>query len=256
MKTRSLLILVVGAALTTTQVPAQTLTDFEGYAAGTQVMFRQPTFSGTTGGKLDASPNFSYVTNGFPAGNASAGLNTYYTSFSFNATNPAPLWVRFTTSGTANLPNPTVNFAGGVKFDMYSDRPLYVMLLLRETSSTQPIGGNGGSTGTIEYVGGSTDNTLSPPKGRLVGANAWKTLQFNIPSEPIKGFTGDGILTSTTGYGVLEALGLLADSGNTGTYNIWFDNFQVVAVPEPSAMSIGILAMLGLATGWLRRARK
>ncbi len=225
----------------------QLITDFEGYANGTQVMFEPPNFSGTTSGNLNASPNFSGVTSSFPTGNANSGLSAYYTTFSFLASNPSPLWVRYVTAGTANLPNPTIDITKGLSFDIYTDRPLYVALSIRETSSTAAIGGDGGTSGTLEYVGGTTDNTTSPPEGRLVPANTWVTLQFNLPSEPVRAFTGDGVLTSTTGKDTLDGLVLLANSGQTGTYNVWFDNFQVVPIPEPSSMALA----LGIGVGAL-----
>lgn len=216
-------------------------------------MFRQPSFSGSTGGKLDATPNFSMVTNVFPAGNPSAGDNVYQSSWSFKQDAVSPLWVRYTTYSAPNLPNPTIDFSSGLRFDIYTDRPLYVALLLRETNTTQPIGGNGGASGPIEFVGGSTDNSVSPVLGRYVEANAWTTLWFDIPNEPVAGFTGDGILTSTTGKGVLEALALVGLPGNTGVHNIYVDNFVVEPIPEPTFTAFGILGALALIARRLRR---
>jgi hypothetical protein len=224
---------------------AQAITDFESFSNGAQVMFRQPSFSGTTGGKLDPAPNFSYVTNSFPAGNPNSGGNVYMTDFSFLASNPTPLWVRLTTSGTANLPNTIVSITDTLEFDIYSSRPIYVALGIRETDPSGPVGGNGGTSGTIEWVGGTTDNTQSPPLGRSVSPNTWTTLHFDIPTEPVRSFTGDGVLTSTTGKDVLEHLALVANDG-TGEYQIFLDNFRVVAVPEPATVSVSLLTVLGL----------
>jgi hypothetical protein len=68
---------------------------------------------------------------------------------------------------------------------------------------------------------------MSPPKGRFVSAGQWTTLNFFIPYEPVRGFTGNGVLESSTGKGVLEHLGLVP-AGGLGTYNLYLDNFRVI----------------------------
>jgi len=218
---------------------AQLITGFEGFENGTQVIFRQPGFSGSTSANLDTAVyNFSGVTNAFPAGNPNSGLNVYNTIFAFKPDLPTP-WVRLTSNGAPNLPNPTISFTAALSLDIYSDRPVNVALLLRETNTTQPIGGNGGTTGGIEFVGGVPTGTS---KGYLVPANTWTTLMFNIPSEPVTAFAGttaNGTLESTTGNGVLEALGISVDANASGVWNIYLDNIQVI--PEPS-----VFALVGL----------
>jgi hypothetical protein len=76
-------------------------------------------------------------------------------------------------------------------------------------------------------LGGTTDNTTSPPKGRLVHAGQWTTLNFFLPYEPVRSFTGNGVLESSTGKGVLEHLALVPAAG-TGTYNLFLDNFRLI----------------------------
>lgn len=226
-------------------VSAQLITGFEGYANGATVIFREPGFSGSTSALLDTTVyNFSGVTNVFPTGNANAGANVYNTLFAFKADQATP-WVRLTSNGAANLPNPVVDFTKGVSFDIYSDRPINVALLLRETNTTEPIGGNGGTSGGIEFIGGVPTGAS---KGKAVPAGQWTTLQFNLPYESVTAFAGtsaNGILESTTGKGVLEALGISADANASGTFNVYLDNFQVVtAVPEPSVFVLAGLGML------------
>jgi len=50
----------------------------------------------------------------------------------------------------------------------------------------------------------------------------------------------------STGKDTLDGLVLLANSGQTGTYNVWFDNFQVVPIPEPSSMTLAAGLGVGL----------
>jgi hypothetical protein len=206
------------------QGAAQMLTDFEGYAAGTQVMLQPPISSGSTAGFLNPTPDFAYVTNAFPSGHSSANVLAVGWSFATGTTNP---WLRLITFDAANIPNPTISTNQVLQFDIYSENALYVAFGFRETSTTAPIGADGGTTGTIVWIGGTTDNTVTPPKGRLVPAGQWTTLDFFIPYEPVQGFTGAGILETSTGKGVLEHLELVPAAG-PGTYIIYLDNIQVI----------------------------
>lgn len=251
MKTLLSTFAVLGLSYTLLAQAPVMLSDFEGYTNGATVIFRQPSFSGSTSANLDATPNFSGVTNAFPAGNANSGAGVYNTLFSF-ASSAATPWLRLTSNGA----NPAIPFTGEIKFDMFTDRPLYVALLIRETGKDVAIGANGGTSGTIEFVGGTPSATAD--KGHLVPANTWTTLDFNIPLESVTSFTGDGILRSTNttvspydpNKGVLEALGFSPEAGASGVYNVYLDNLQVV--PEPS-----VAALLGLgALALIARSRR
>ncbi len=206
------------------QGASQTLTDFEAFAPGTTVLFQKPSYSASTSSFLDAAPNFAYVTNVFPSGHAGARVLCASWSFKTGAINP---WLRLTSNGATNLPNPTISTNQVLQFDCYADKALYVVIGFRETGTSAPIGSDGGTSGTIEWIGGITDNTTSPPKGHFVPAGQWTTLDFYLPYEPVRGFTGDGILETATGKGVLEHLALVP-GGGTGVYNLWLDNFRVI----------------------------
>jgi hypothetical protein len=113
-----------------------------------------------------------------------------------------------------------------LKFDIYSDKTLKVALGIRETGTTAENGANGGTTGTIEYVGAGTKQANGCPNpSRTVNANTWTTLEFDLPSEPKVGFTGNGSLDA--GQQVLEHL-VLVGAGGTGAYTVYVDNFNVV----------------------------
>ena len=175
---------------------------------------------------------------------------------SYTLVTPAS-WVRLTTFGTANLPNPTVDFSLGLSFDIYTDRPIYLTLGLRETGTTAELGADGGTANGIEWVGGVTDESLSPPLGQIIEAGAWTNVTFLFPDDPVKAFAGataDGILTSDTGKGTLEHLALIAPDvagDELGLYNIYLDNFAVI--PEPSSI---LLAGLGLMAALALRLRR
>jgi hypothetical protein len=58
-------------------------------------------------------------------------------------------------------------------------------------------------------------------------AGQWTTLSFFLPYEPVRGFTGNGVLETSTGKGVFEHLELVPAAW-PGTYDIYLDNVQVI----------------------------
>ena len=214
--------------------------NFETFANNTSngnVMFRRPNFSSSTTAFMDASTNYTTVTTSFPAGNSRASGKVLKAGWGFatGTTNP---WMRLTTSGTANLPNPTIDLTARVKFDIYSDKSMKVGLGVRETGTTAAIGDNGGTTGGIEWLGAIKVGT-SPNPSRVVNANTWTTLEFVLPTEYCTNFSGgDSVLAS--GKGVLEHLALVPNGG-MGAYTVYLDNFEVVTTPAlPGTVSINV----------------
>lgn len=215
------------------------LTDFESFASGTSsgtVLFRAPNFSGSTSAFLDAAPNLTSVTNSFPAGND--GARALRASWSWNTT--VNSWLRLTTSGTANLPNPVIAVNRKLKFDLYTDRALGVALGLRETGNPAgtAIGTDGGTTPAIIEFAGATNYVNSQPQvTRLVSASNWMTLTFDLPNEAIRNFTGgNGVLSTATGLGTLEHIAFVPAAG-TGIYNVYLDNF-IVSTPKVLTYSL------------------
>jgi hypothetical protein len=205
------------------------LADFEGFADGTgngTVLFRQPTFSGSTSALLDTTPDQTSVTGTFPAENESARV--LRANWSWNAS-PNP-WLRLTTSGTANFANPVIAITRKLRFDVHTDRALKVGVGIRETPVPvgTPLGSSAASsTDAIEWVGVSPGG--GPPNPvRTVNAGGWATLEFDLPSEPVRAFTGNGVLSTASGLAVLEHLAFVPAAG-TGSYDVYLDNFQVVA---------------------------
>ena len=223
----------IGGAISTTG----TLMDFENNEPGAyagSVMFRNPSFSATTSGFLDLStnaPDLTAIETEFPDPDVNISAKTLHVSWSFQAgtTNP---WLRLTTFASTSafdLPNPTVNFAQRVRFDIWTDRSLKVGLGLRETGTGAPVGGDGGTVGTLEWIGVPTKNGSAPNPSRVVSASNWTTLEFDLASDVVLAAlgSGNGVLNSATSKGVLEHLALVPNDG-MGAYNIYLDNFQVV----------------------------
>jgi len=207
---------------------AYPITDFEAFPVGATALFRQPSYSGSTSGYVDASgtmPNYTWVTNVFPSGNLSAQV--LHAAWTWQPGSGLP-WLRLTTHNAPNIPNPIVGFQQAIRFDIFTDKDLYVAFGLRETNPSGAIGEDGGASGTIEWLGGLTDNTTSPPKGHLIRSNQWTTVHCFIPYEPLRAFTGNALLNSTTGKGVLEELTLVPASSGYGPYNLYIDNLWFV----------------------------
>lgn len=109
--------------------------------------------------------------------------------------------------------------------------PLSVTLGIREAvvDPNLGIGNNGGSsTATIEWVGSSVSASGAPQGKPLTTGPNWQTITFDPNVDPIRGFTGDGILSTANGYGILEHLALAIDANSptrsVGTYQIFIDN--------------------------------
>jgi hypothetical protein len=179
------------------------LTDFESSSVGSAPLFLKPSSSGSTTNFLDLNTgDYLRVTNLFPGTHTSSNVLGAWWTFKTGTTNP---WLRLTTFNAPALPNPIIGSNQALQIDLFCDHDVYVALGIRETNPTGPIGGDGGTSGSIEWVGGTTANT-NPPKGRLVTSNEWTTLTFFLPQEPVRAFTGNGVLETTTGKFVLEHL--------------------------------------------------
>jgi hypothetical protein len=125
------------------------ITGFEGYTqsvANGSVLFRQPSFSGSTSGFLASTgvcniPNGVYNCALISDEQAFSGTQSLKVAWQFRTDangNPFPrAWLRLTTFNTPNIPNPAINFDHRVRVRLYvpSDTPdFYLTLGVRETA--------------------------------------------------------------------------------------------------------------------------
>ena len=207
--------------------------DFESITDYTNehVLFNKPSNSGTTSAHIDAAQvNTSYVTNsGIPAGNPGGGSKAMKLQWTFKTgtTNP---WLRLNTwlvGSPSYINSPTIELQQKVQFTIYSTKSIKVCLAAKETGTTAAIGANGQLSGALlEWVGCTNYTTGGAPGAtRVVNASNWTTLTFDFPNEPVRGFTGDGVLAS--GRGVLDGLAIIPN-GSLGAYTVYVDNFKQI----------------------------
>ncbi|HWI59683.1 MAG TPA: SpoIID/LytB domain-containing protein, partial [Bacillota bacterium] len=209
----------------------QLVTDFEPFMTETAngaVLFREPRNSASTSAFLDAAPNLAAITDVFStAGNSS----TRALRISCNFTNGNNPWLRLTTASAATFPNPIIDVAKQLRFSVYADKAIQVAVGCRETTTAAgtALGSDGGATGAIEWAGVTNLAGTAPMPTRTVNAGNWTTLTFNLPNEPILSCSGgNGVLATASGLAVLEHLAIVPAAG-TGVYNVYLDNFAMVA---------------------------
>lgn len=171
--------------------------DFEGYTSGSQVMFRQPSYSGGTSGIEDNDYSRVTIAESNNTLDPNAGVPGIFSDGIFWEWSESGVGtVRLTTANTDNRPNPMIDFNTGLSvYYLLQTGELDVNLWLRETGGGGPIGSNGGTLGTIERTAVSK---------RIEAAPGWQYLYWDIPNETWDGLTGNDILEGD--WGTIESL--------------------------------------------------
>ena len=201
-------------------------------------MFRVPHFSSTTSAFMN-TVSYAYITNDFPRDDINPTYQALYVNCTFKTgtTNP---WLRlstYTSSTWTNAyayPNPTVDLGQHVRFRIWSSKSIKIALGVRETGTQNPIGFDGGTSGTIEWIG-ATSSSGTPVPTRTITASNWTQLDFNLPAETISAFSGNGVLA--TGKGVLEHLAIVPNGG-MGAYTIYLDEFETLSTISGNNITI------------------
>jgi len=147
------------------------ITDFEDPAWTpfvTEVMFRNPAVSGSTTGLDPGVPNSTYLSDVFqnPFTVVRSGARASEITWGFQNPDYHSSWVRVVTFNAAQLPNPAIHLGGKVKVWLsvkaytsgtyttpVTNGHLYLGIGVRETGLGVNLGGNGGTTGDVEWVG-------------------------------------------------------------------------------------------------------
>jgi hypothetical protein len=195
---------------------------FEGYEDGIEVLFQHPLFSGTTDEHLELDPDVAAVSGEVTA---YEGVKCYKLQWQF-VDGTAERWLRATTSNADNVPNPTIELDRPIRVRLRLEAPpgssLLVALGVRETGTTAEVGQDGGTAGTIEWVGADSAIGYAVQGKPLEGDGFWHTMIFDPATDPIYPFTGDGVLGTATNKGVLEHLAFTS-TGDVGPYTVYVD---------------------------------
>lgn len=242
---------------------------FEGFEVGTTRPFVcEPGFSGSSSVNVLSDTNVcgwtcqwaqvseEYANDVFDPCIVVPGTKSMHTHWTFTDANYGGRpWVRLTTYTFSATPNPVIDISQGVGFFVYSPaNEFWLHLGIREVTTDEPIGGNGGTSGTIEYVGATNDNGVLRGTRLIEPSTKWQHVYFdlpNIPAEEIIGFTGDGVLSTANNKAVLEHLAVTAitNDANGVTFDIWWDDFYVgdpiTPLAQPLEMKITDIQRLG-----------
>jgi uncharacterized lipoprotein YddW (UPF0748 family) len=206
------------------------LTGFEAYDNGARVLFQHPRYSGTTSSHLAESPNIAGVTDDVAA---FKGSKSYEVQWQWVDTSPNR-WMRLTTHNVPSLPNPTVALDRPIRFRLRVDAGRFRLCIgMRETGTDADYGEDGGTTGSIEWIG-ATSVVGGVPQGVLVEAmpGVWQTFTIDPLTDPVLSFTGDGNLTSPTGKGTFEHIAFsMVDTA--GPITVYIDEVYSLCWSEP-----------------------
>lgn len=206
------------------------ITGFEMYADGTQVMFQNPRYSGSTAGHLALTPNSAVVSSAVPA---YGGSKSSRIDWAWIDAGPSR-WLRLTTNQAANMPNPAIDLRRAVRVRLRLDSGSFRLSLgVRETSVDVPIGEDGGTAGTIEWVGATSVVPGGGPVGTLVTAapGVWQTITFSPAPGQVQPMTGDGNLSAAYHKGVIEHLAFTI-TDTVGPITVYLDSIEQPCPPR------------------------
>jgi hypothetical protein len=205
-----------------------------------------------------ASPNFNFsrtvnnTTSGFPVGNGND--NAYQMRFSmmalWDAGLGAPLAGRSTTRTIlrSNFPTraslspvrtdltaPALNLSQKFKFDVYSEQPIAMGIMVNEGAvPTQTIGVDGSATGPLEIIGGTGADQINASGqwgGFQIPAATWTTVTIDFSACTVRNFNaGNGTLDPVTpGWVSLNSICFFPATGQLGVptlHTVYLDNFR------------------------------
>ena len=207
---------------------ASLISDFESGTEGAQMMFRVPSFSGSTAAFVadlqEPLDSAQVATVAADCGTTKA----CQVKWAFVDAGRR-CWLRLTTSNAAGVPNPAVSLDHPIafKYRLTSPASLRMCIGIRETGVDVPIGADGGKSGAIEWLGAGSV-VEGAPQGRLIEFNPemqWQTIIFDPQNDPVRAFTGDGVLEAPNRKGVLEHVAVSVVDA-PGPFTLELDEFE------------------------------
>jgi hypothetical protein len=115
---------------------------------------------------------------------------------------------------------------------------------VRETNAAGGVGTNGGGTGPIEWVGRPNDG-VDLDVALVPADNAWHQVTFDLNAGPFRGFTGNHILETTSGFGALEHLRIANTVDGVKRYKVYIDDVVNTVNGSPTLLTNFDSAALG-----------
>ncbi len=188
---------------------ATTVEDFEGYGAGTSVMFRQAGFSGSTGTNL-MTGSTATVDDMFVG---SDDVLRHDFQFVDTMTNR---WARITTFNTANRPNPVVRF---------DNNSVVTFRLLAYTSEQTDLGLQGPGTVNATFVG----DGLNAGQASTIHIGGAPANTFGVIGVSLFGFPNLPVLGGTVASGSAFFFPVTAIADGGGFASVTFAGSSIVA---------------------------
>jgi hypothetical protein len=116
---------------------------------------------------------------------------------------------------------------------------------VRKTNPAGPIGANGGTSGDIDWVGRPDDGITDTDVNLVQADSAWHLVTFDLNAGPFNGFTGTGVVTSTTGFGTLEHLRIANTADGVTHYKVYIDDVTNTVNGVPTLLTNFDSATLG-----------
>lgn len=228
--------------------------NWDAETTGDIIGFNEPTFIEYTSSNIESLPNISEVSEE----EAFQSSKSYHLQFQYIDSDPSR-WVRISSENANGKPNPIVDLKKRIKFKILASHSFYLTLGIREISlTTAEVGSNGGTAGSIEWIGTTnilTDENDNPvPVGKLIEASdQWQEVEFDLERNSVYPYssTANGLLEGK--YGVLEhfAFTINPDQDNPiGPIDIYIDKLQQVDDVLVSGTSQGILISRDFGTSW------
>ncbi|MCP4249723.1 MAG: hypothetical protein GY778_21995, partial [bacterium] len=216
MSVRSVRALALGVVLTMLLVPALAWAQHPSVVVGfngppiddeatSQEMFKIPEWSGSTVNYVLANTPGTYDNNAAfrASGFGMEGVASMEVIFRWVDTNDADAWVRLTTFGGPERPNPSLDSRGKIRFNILNRSELFrgnvgLCIGVRETGAVVPQLFDGGTSGDIEWVGvDTTSNGITAGADMIVDTTAHANdVQVYAPGTDI-GSNGLGLPTGT-----------------------------------------------------------
>jgi hypothetical protein len=207
------------------------ISNFDGVGVAGRMIFGRPRESGSTSADLMPSPDSATVTDEVPAFDGDKVCKVQWQWLDSDAGR----WLRLTTYRQGN---PTIDVRMPVRVRLRLDEgSLRVCLGVRETGVDVPFGEDGGTKGTIEWVGAESV-IYGAPQGVLITAKpgVWQTLTFVPRPENVRPMlaVGDGVLHTANNKGVFEHLAFTIVD-DAGPFTLYIDAIEQARPPADVA---------------------